>query len=60
MKYIMCWTMKRSEYDFEDAYIVFDTKAEAKEHYDSVLEMEDLYCAAITIVLESTDWSGVQ
>ncbi len=42
-----------------DHYSHYERFERAKEEYDSLLEMDNLYSASITVVLESTDYDGI-
>jgi hypothetical protein len=39
-----------------DHYEAFEDEASAKERYEDILELYDLYSASITVVIESTDY----
>ncbi len=54
--WIVCYTIYCRENDlYEDHFEVIEDKAEAQNRYRALLKLKDLYCAAISRVVEATE-----
>ena len=62
--FLLVWTEIHEsvgpEPTYEDHWIAYDTYVECSEHYDKLLQLEEVYSASICTVVESTDYEGIE
>ena len=55
--FILVYSLKNEFYgSIDDYWLTFDNLKDAKKRYQELLNLDDLYSASITTVLESTDY----
>ena len=53
MAHVVAWTLKLED-KYEDHYVVFEDFAEAVKSYDMLGSEDDVWCVALTKVMDAT------
>lgn len=62
--FLLVWTEchegREGEAQYEDHWIAYETYMECTEHYDRLLQQDEVYVASVCTVVESTDYEGIE
>ena len=63
--FLLVWTEiqesgESSEPCHEDHWFAYESYVECAEHYDKLLNLDEVYSASICTIIKSTDYDGIE